>query len=172
MYKKLRCITNLKILTEKDSIFWFGLRGWQLTEDQALKMVYTRRKARADANPKFTPIIQYDINIREVPTPSRTVFTPGQNESFVQKVVQNAQGLEGEVLYYHILGLNESETYDDLEKADRKLALRSHPDRNNHPQDSAAFFMTQQAKKGLEDVLRYNDTMRRTQEIEEDIQRQ
>ena len=144
--------------------------GWRLTEDQALKMVYTRQKAkekgmngfdspletnftdpmkyqpyvtatdpsfseddvivgdndgykteavpeshpsvtpnntdRADANPKYNPRIQHKINKPEVPTPSRTVFTPEQNELFVQRIVQDTQGLEGKMLYYHILGLN------------------------------------------------------------------
>ena len=67
-----------------------------------------------DANPESPPITQYEINIREVQTPSRTVFTQEHNESFVQNVVQDNQGLEGGVLYYHILGFNESETENDL----------------------------------------------------------
>ena len=67
-----------------------------------------------DANPESPPRIHHEINIREVPTPSRTVFTPKYNELFVQQVVQDAQSLEGEVLYYHIIGLNESATEDDL----------------------------------------------------------
>ena len=73
-------------------------------------MVYTRQKERAYDNPESPPRIQHKINIPEVPTPSLTVFTPEQNELFVQRVVQDAQGLEGEVLYYHIIGLNESAT--------------------------------------------------------------
>ena len=32
--------------------------------------------------------------------------------------------------------------------------------------------MINEAKEGLEDVLRHNDAMRRTHEIEEDLQRQ
>ena len=35
---------------------------------------------------------------------------------FFQQVVQDAQGLEGEVLHYHVIGLNESSTEDYLEK--------------------------------------------------------
>ena len=84
--------------------------GLQLTEDQALNMVYTRRKARANANPESPPIIQHKINTPELPTPSWTVFTLEHNELFVKCVVKDAQGLEGEVLYYHIIGLNESAT--------------------------------------------------------------
>ena len=86
-------------------------------------MVYTRQKAIVDANPRSPPIIQHKINIREVPNPSRTVFTPEQNELFVQRVVQDSHGLKGEVLHYHILGLNESATEDDLKKAYRKMTL-------------------------------------------------
>ena len=73
-------------------------------------MVYTRRKSRADANPESTPMIQYKINIPEVPIPSWTVFTPKNNELLIQCAVQDAQGLEGNFLYYHVLGLNESAT--------------------------------------------------------------
>ena len=79
-------------------------------------MVYTRQKARAEANPESPPRTQHKINIREVQTPNQTVSTPEQNELFIQQVVQDAQGLEGEVSYYHILGLNESATDDDLKK--------------------------------------------------------
>ena len=32
--KQLRCIPNLQRLTEEDSIFWFYMCGWKLTEDQ------------------------------------------------------------------------------------------------------------------------------------------
>ena len=80
--------------------------------------------------------------------------------------------MEGEVLQYNVLCLNESSTEDDLKKANRKLALRSHPEKNKHTQASANFRMINEDKQGLEDVLRHNDSMRRTQEIEEDIQRQ
>ena len=85
----------MQILTEEDSIFWFNIFGWQLTEYQALKMVYTRRKSRPYDNPESPPIIQHEINIPEVPTPSRTVFAPENNELLAQRVVQDAHGLEG-----------------------------------------------------------------------------
>ena len=71
---------------------------------------------RADANPEYPPRIQHEINIPELPTPSRTVFTLEQNEILVQCVVQDAQGLKSVVLYYHILVFNESATYDYLKK--------------------------------------------------------
>ena len=76
-------------------------------------MVYTRRKLRADANLEYPPRIWHEINIHEVPTPSRTVFTPEHYELFVQRIVQETKGLEVEVFYYHIIGLNESATKDD-----------------------------------------------------------
>ena len=56
-------------------------------------MVYTRLKSRADTNPESPPIIQHEINIPEVPTHTRTVFTQEQNELFIQRVVQDAQVL-------------------------------------------------------------------------------
>ena len=67
-------------------------------------------KSKNSANPESLPRIQHEINIPEVPTTSQTVFTPEQNELFVQRLVQDAQVLEGKVFYYHILGLNESAT--------------------------------------------------------------
>ena len=56
-----------------------------------------------------------------------------------------------------------------MKKAYCKLDLRSHPDKNNHPHASADFCMINKAKEVFEDALHYNDTMRRTQEIEEDL---
>ena len=40
-----------------------------------------------------------------------------------------------------------------------------------YPHSSAAFLMINTAKEGLEDLLCHNDTMSRTQEREEDLQR-
>ena len=80
--------------------------------------------------------------------------------------------MECEVFHYHVICLNESSTEDDLKKAYGKQALRSHPDKNKHPEASADFCMINEAKKGLEDVLRHNDAMMRNQEREEDLQRQ
>ena len=47
------------------------------------------------------------------------------------------------------------------------MALRFHPDKNKHPQDSAVMRMINEAKEVLEQLLRYNDEMR---EQEEDSQ--
>ena len=69
----------------------FDICGWRLTEYQSFEMVYTRLKSRADTNPESPPIIQHEINIPEVPTHTRTVFTQEQNELFIQRVVQDAQ---------------------------------------------------------------------------------
>ena len=66
--------------------------------------------------------------------------------NYFQQVVQYSQDFEGEVLYYHIICLNESSTQDDLKKSYRKLALRSHPNKNKHPQDSADFRIINEAK--------------------------
>ena len=75
------------------------------------------------------------------------------------------------MLHYHVLCFNESSTKDDLEKDYRKLALRSHQ-KNKYPQASTVMRMINEGKEGLEYVLRHNDAMRRTQEREEDLQRQ
>ena len=81
---------------------WFAI----YSKDHALEMVFTRKKERADANPESPPRTQTEINIREVRTPSHTVFTQEHNELFVQQVVQYSQDLEGEDLHYHVIGLN------------------------------------------------------------------
>ena len=54
-------------------------------------MVFTRKKSRADANPKSPPTTHPGTNISEVRTPSRIFFTEEQNELFVQQVVQYSQ---------------------------------------------------------------------------------
>ena len=40
------------------------------------------------------------------------------------------------------------------------MALQYHPDENKHPQVSSVMHMINEAKEGLEDILRYNDEMR------------
>ena len=92
---------------------WFAI----YSEDHALEMVFTRQKSRAGANPESPPRTQPEKNIHELRTPSQTVFTQEQNGLFAQKVVQYSQDLEGEYLHYHVLGLNESSTDDDMKKA-------------------------------------------------------
>ena len=42
-------------------------------------MVFTTQKSKADANPEPPPRAQPKINVRQVQTPSRTVFMQGQN---------------------------------------------------------------------------------------------
>ena len=44
------------------------------SEDHALDIVFTRKKARAGENLESPPITQPETNIREVHNPSRTVF--------------------------------------------------------------------------------------------------
>ena len=56
--------------------------------------------------------------------------------------------------------MNEYSSKDDIEKYYYKLALQSHPDKNKYLQASAVIRMIQEAKEGLEDLLRYNDAMR------------
>ena len=51
-----------------------------------------------------------------------------------------------------------------MKKYYRKLALRSCPAKNNHPQASSVMRMINEAKEGLEDLLRYNGAMREQEE--------
>ena len=121
-----------------------------------MEMVLTRKKERAGENPESCPRTQPETNIRDVRATSQTVFTQEQNELFVQQVVQYSQDLESEDLHYHVIGLNEYSTEDDMKKAYSKLALQSHPDKNKHLQASSVMRMINEAKGGLEDLLRYN----------------
>ena len=61
---------------------WFEIYN----EDHALEMVFTRKKTRVDANPESPPITQTEINIRDVRTPIRKVFTQEHNELFFNKL--------------------------------------------------------------------------------------
>ena len=81
-----------------------------------MEKVFTRQKSIADANPESPPRNHPGINIREVYTPSWTVFTQEQNELFVQQALQYSQDLEGEVLHYHIFCLNAYSIENDLKK--------------------------------------------------------
>ena len=77
-------------------------------------MVFTRKKARAGANPEFLRRTQPETNIREVRTPSHSVFTQEHNELFGQEVVQSSHDLECGDLHYHVIHLKESSTEDDM----------------------------------------------------------
>ena len=63
-------------------------------------------------------------------------------------------------MHYHVHGLNESSTEADMKTAYRKLALQSHPDKNNYPQASAVMRMINEAKEVLKYLLRYIDETR------------
>ena len=77
-------------------------------------MVITRQKSRAGANPQYPPRTHPEKKLREVRTLSRTEFTQEQNELFVQLVVQYSQESGGDDLHYHVIGLNESSTENDM----------------------------------------------------------
>ena len=112
-------------------------------------MVFTRQKARAVLNPEAPPRTHLGTNIREVRTPSRTVFSQEYNELFVQPVVQYSQEKECDELNYHYIGLNEFSTEDDMKKAYRNLARLFHPDKKGHSQDFDVMFMINEAREGL-----------------------
>ena len=103
-------------------------------------------------------------NLREVRTPIWKVFTQEYYKLYVQQVVQYYQEKEGWYLYYHVLGLNDSSTEDDMKKFYRKVALWSHPVKNKHPQAYYVMRMINEDKEGLEDLLRYIDAMREQEE--------
>ena len=86
-------------------------------------MLFIRKKARAGENPEYPPRTHSETNIRELHTPSRSVSTQEQNEIFFQQAVQYSQDLEGEDLHYHVIGLNESSTENNMKKSYHKLDL-------------------------------------------------
>ena len=88
-----------------------------------------------------------------------------QNELFSQQIVQYSQGNEDDDFHYHLLGLDESSTEDDMKKIYHKLSLKFHSDKNNHSQASAVMRMINEAKEELEDTLRYNYAKRKKEHV-------
>ena len=61
-----------------------------------MEMVFTIQKAIAGANPESPLRFHPATSIREVYTPSRTVFTLKQNELFIEQVLQCSQNVAGD----------------------------------------------------------------------------
>ena len=119
-------------------------------------MAFTRKKARAGANTETPPTNQPGTIIREVCTPSRTVFTQEHNELFIQQVFQYSQVAEGDEFYYHVLGLNDSSIEDDMKRAYRTLDFRFHPDKNNNSPFIDVMQMINEAKEEPERTFCHN----------------
>ena len=66
--------------------------------DHTLEMVFTRQTSRGGANPESPSRTHPETSIREIRTPSRTVFTQKQNELFIEKVLQCCQDVPGSEL--------------------------------------------------------------------------
>ena len=79
-------------------------------------MVYTRQKSIAGANPESSAITCPGRNICEGSNPRRPVLAREQNGLFIQRVLQYSQENESIECYYHVIGLNESSTEDDMKK--------------------------------------------------------
>ena len=60
-------------------------------------------------------------------------------------------------MHYHVLGLNQSSTEDDMKKSFHNLARRFCRDKNKHLQASDLMIMINEDKVELEDTLRDND---------------
>ena len=110
-------------------------------------MVFIWKKSRAGANTKSPSITHPGTDIHELHTPSQTVFTQEQNELFVQQVFQYSQVIDGAELHYHVLGLNESSTEDDMKKAYDTLDRWFHPGKNKHSQFSDVTKMIKESKE-------------------------
>ena len=68
-------------------------------------------------------------------------------------------------MHYHVLGLDESSTEDDMKMTYQNLAHQFHPDKNQHSQASNLMIMINETEEELEDKLRYNDTMREHERV-------
>ena len=68
-------------------------------------------------------------------------------------------------MQYHVLGLNESSTEDDMKKAYRNLARQFHPGKNKYSQASNMLLIINKAKEELEDTLSYNDATREQERV-------
>ena len=79
-------------------------------------MVFTLQKSIAGANPESPARTQTGTNIHKGSTPRRTVFTQGNNDLFIQRVLQYSQEKKNDEFHYRILDLNESSTEDDMKK--------------------------------------------------------
>ena len=77
-------------------------------------MVFTRQKSRAGANPEYPERTQSEKNIRQGRNPIWPVFTREHNNLFIQRVLEYSQENESNEFHYHVLGLNESSTEDDM----------------------------------------------------------
>ena len=135
-------------------------------------MVFTRQKKRAGANPGSPARNQPGTNIRERSNPRRPVFTWEQNDLFIQQVLQYSQGNKCDDLHYHVLGLNQSSTEDDMEKSYIYLDLQFQPDNNQHSKVTEVIKMINQSKEVLESTLRYNDEIREEELVRMDAMRE
>ena len=111
-------------------------------------MVNTKRQnAKADANP------------------SKPVFSKEYNDLLIQNVHDYSLHAKGEILNLFFLGLNESSIEADMKTAFCSMALQFHPDKNIDLDTSKMMGMINEAKEGLKNTLRTNDTIREEERV-------
>ena len=72
-------------------------------------------------------------------------------------------------MHYHVIGLNYYSTENDMEKSYCYLALRFHPDKNQHSKVSDVM---NEAEEELENTLRHNDTIKEEECVRMDAMRE
>ena len=120
-------------------------------------MLFTRQKARAGVNQESPARTQPVTNIHEGSNPRWSVFTREQNGSFILLFLQFSQENESDELHYHVLGLNEFSTEDDMKKACISLDFRFRPEKNKHSQVTEVMRIIIEAKENLESTLCHNN---------------
>ena len=135
-------------------------------------MVFTRKKARMGANPEYPARTQPGTNIREVRTPRQTVFTLEKNWIIHSTCSSILSGREG---WWIALSCSLFQRFFDrgwYEKYYHSLALKFHPDKNQHSQVSDVMKKINEAREELENTLHHIDEIREEERVRMDAVRE
>ena len=105
-------------------------------------------------------------NAKEDTNPGKPVFSKEQNDLFIQQVHEKSlHATDQYSLNKFVLGFNESSTEADMKTSYCSMARRFHPDKNIGLDTSKMMTMINEAKDGLENTLRTNDSSREEERV-------